>query len=83
MLANRKASKMKGGVPPGNEGWSRGCMASVLLHADPIIHLRQTYAYADLLNWNLEGLHAEFRYKNLREQLRELPLKNPVTSVKT
>lgn len=35
---------MKGVVLPGNENWSGGCAASVLLHANPIGHLAGAYA---------------------------------------
>lgn len=59
VLANRNAGRMKGGVPSGNEGWSGGSITSVLLHANPIVHL--TGAHAGLLNWNLKGLLPEFR----------------------
>lgn len=59
VLANRNAGRMKDGVPRGNKGWSGGSITSVLLHANPIVHL--TGAYEGLLNWNLKELLAEFR----------------------
>jgi len=46
-------------VPPRHEDWRRGCFTSVFLHANPVVHLAG--AYADPLNWNLKGLHAEFK----------------------
>lgn len=55
--SKQKSKQVKGIVLPR----SKGCIASVLLCVNPVIHLYRSYEYADLQKV-LEGFYEEFRY---------------------